>query len=188
MKIFGIRSFVVVVLLFGFGFSFAQESNNLKGFMAGGEVSELGTATGVGLFGRYWSDYVGGDFGFGFDNTSLSFDDGAGSEVDFVDLTTFGFSAGVLAGLPVQFAKPHIRLGLGYAYSKDSVSDVKIKEFNISPSIGIDFRASEHLMVGLDLFSFTFVVSGDISDSVDSADISGYNFALFNSLRVAYLF
>jgi hypothetical protein len=156
------------------------KDESVKGLMAGGQISNIFENTGLGLGIRYWDEYIGGDFLFGFQNGVLETSSGK----DVVDQTSFGLAAGILGGIPMQFAKPHLRLGFLYAYSDENVSSVKVKEFDLVTSLGCDFRASKHLLLGVDFASFNFILMGDISGT----DVDGYHVALLNGIRIAYIF
>lgn len=165
-----------------FSQSYAQDGtseDSLTGVMVGAEVTDfLGTAS-VGIGGRYWSNILGGDLSFQFQNASFD-----ASGTDIIDATQFSFSAGILAGLDMNRMKPHLRIGFAYSKSDDDVVGVHIKEFDLVPSIGVDFKAADHVMIGVDVLSFAYTISGD----ANGINIDGNAITLLNSVRVAYIF
>lgn len=161
------------------GRAFAHDgSHDVKGLMTGAQFSRLLDTTGLGLFARYWSDYFGGDFSFGFESTSLE------AGVADADVTSFNLNASGLVGLPLARAKPHFRLAFSYSDSENDINGFDFSSFSIIPSVAVDFRAADHLLLGLDLLSFPILVDGEIGPT----DIDGFSVAFLSGIRLAYIF
>ncbi|MCC7460627.1 MAG: hypothetical protein IT286_04915 [Proteobacteria bacterium] len=155
------------------------DQGHVKGIMAGAQLTDLLGSTGLSAGVRYWGEYIGGDFSLSMEKSNID-----ASGTDIIDDTVLGFATGFLAGIPMNRIKPHVRFGLGYSYYKDSITSTKVKNLDLSPSIGFDFKAAEHLVFGLDLLSFPFVIHGDASGT----DFGGFSIALLNTVRLAYVF
>jgi hypothetical protein len=151
----------------------------VRGLAFGAAVTDLLGSTGVAGGVRYWHQYAGADFSLGFEKGSVDY-----SGTDVFDGTGFGLGFAGLLGFPIGRVKPHLRLGFAYGYSKDSVSDVTLETFEIAPSIGVDFLAADHLLFGMDILAFPFVLWGD----VEGYDVGGFDISFLNSVRIAYVF
>jgi hypothetical protein len=110
------------------------------------------------------------------------------SGVDIINGTGVGVGWGLLAGFPIGRLKPHLRLGFIYNYTKDSVAKTTLQDFEIAPTVGIDFLAAEHFLFGVDALSFDVVVWGDAKSGFASSGFGGHDIAFFNAFRVAYVF
>lgn len=155
----------------------------LEGLMLGAGVSEVLGNTGVGGGVRYWWEYLGVTFGLGFETGSL---DVNGNNV--IDGTGFQVGWGFLAGFPYGRIKPHFNLGFGYGYSKDSIQNISVKTFELSPTIGVDFLAADHLVFGLDVLSFPFVLWGEATSGNSSTGVGGNDITFLSAFRVSYMF
>lgn len=157
----------------------ADASPAVKGFTVLGSVSRsLSSAnSSVGL--RYWSKYVGGDFTVGVERVSI---DASGTNV--IKATDISLNGGALVGFPIGRFKPYMRLGFGYSYLNDDVSNVTLNVFELDPSMGIDFAATKHLLFGVTVLSFPVAVAGD----VNGTGISGYDLSALSEFHVGYTF
>ncbi len=173
------RSIFVIAIALSFCSTAHAQEPTVNGFMVTAAVSQALSNAGVEGGVRYWDDYVGADVNLGIERAALD-----ASGTDIIKQTDITVGAGVLLGVPIGRIKPHIRVGFSYSYTKDYVSDIKIQTYDIEPSVGVDFMASEHLMFGMDILSYPFLISGN----VNGTDIGGSDFSFLNQLRMAYVF
>ena len=158
-------------------------SPTVHGFYLQGTVGEVLGTTGVGLGGKYWSEYIGGAFGFSFDSGKA---DAEGT--DIIDENNFSIGGSLLAGFPKGRLKPFVSVGFGYSQADDDIADIKVTAFEIVPAIGLDIAVTDHLLVGFSALNFSILVSGEVESAGVTADIDGTTFGLFQSFHVGYRF
>jgi len=175
------RFILIVIVALSFCASARAQGTEptVKGFMVTGAVSSvLSNASEVGGV-RYWDKYFGGDLTVGAERVAI---DTPGTDV--IKANDISVNGGMLIGFPAGRVKPFVRIGFGYSYLKDYVSDVKLQTVEMDHSVGIDFMASQHLLFGINIVSFSLVVAGD----VNGASIGGSDFSFLNQVRVGYVF
>lgn len=168
-----------LALLTSFAAQAADASPTVKGFTVLGSVSRSLSVANDALGVRYWTKYVGGDVSVGVEHVSI---DASGANV--IKATDLSVNGGVLVGFPVGRIKPYMRLGFGYSYLNDDVSNVTLNVFELDPSMGIDFAATKHLLFGVTVLSFPVAVAGD----VNGTGISGYDLSALSEFHVGYTF
>lgn len=183
MKHIRLSSLFAILALALFSNKSWAQGGSVEGFYGVGSVSTSQAGATSGVSGRYWSEYVGGEFGLQYTGAKA---DAEGT--DILDQNSFGIGASFLAGIPMENLKPHISLGFIYAKSSDDINDLDSNEFDLTASLGIDIAPTENLLIGLDFLRFATALSAEIETTGAQTDIDASLFSAFSGFRVGYRF
>jgi hypothetical protein len=152
----------------------------------------------AGVFVGHWWETFGVQGGFSVLKSKIDFEqDGTATDQDFTNTTSYSFGLVGKAGVPVGRAKPYMGIGFRYETSDFKAANREQSIFYMVPSVGVDIRVSEHIMLGIVLVSVPVIVDGKFEfESPNGAgdttkvkgDLDGYEVRFLSSFGISYLF
>ena len=158
--------------------------------MVGAGVADVLGTVGIAGSAGYWGEYVGVTVSVGVQDMTVETDEFGGDDFKVTNSTLVGIGVSGRVGKQYGLLKPYVGVGFAYAFLGDDIEGIDTSLFQISPGIGIDFLASKHLVLSLDLISVPITVGGKfkLDDGLGTVDFDGVGVSFLKSFGISYLF